>query len=46
MNNATIDLNLAKNVFPIHGADARGKTVQCKQLSRQQLIPFPDQVAT
>jgi transposase len=40
MSIATIGLDLAKQVFQLHGVDAQGKTVLRKQLSRQQLAPF------
>jgi len=40
MKITTIGLDLAKNVFQIHGADARGKAVVRKQLKRDQLVPY------
>lgn len=36
----TIGLDLAKNVFQVHGADARGKPVLRKQLKRSQVAAF------
>jgi transposase len=36
----TIGLDLAKNVFQVHGVDEQGKTVLKKQLKRSQLLPF------
>jgi hypothetical protein len=33
-------IDLAKNVFQVHGVDARGKTVLKKQLKREQMGPF------
>ncbi len=36
----TIGLDLAKNVFQVHGIDAGGKVTVCKTLRRQQMIPF------
>src|SRR3954452_9377085 len=36
----TIGLDIAKNVFQIHGIDAKEKVVARKQLRRSQLIPF------
>ena len=36
----TIGLDLAKNVFQVHGVDASGKTVIRRQLRRRQVIPF------
>jgi len=35
-----IGIDLAKNVFQIHGVDARGKTVLKKQLKRDQVSTF------
>jgi len=40
MNITTIGLDLAKNVFQVHGVDERGKTVLKKQLKRAQVLPF------
>jgi transposase len=40
MNITTIGLDLAKNVFQLHGVDARGKTVLRKKLKRGQLMSF------
>jgi transposase len=40
MQITTIGLDLAKNVFQVHGADARGRAVLRKQLRRDQLMPF------
>jgi transposase len=40
MNITTIGIDLAKNVFQVHGVDARGKVVVRKQLRRGQLAPF------
>lgn len=39
MQIATIGIDLAKNVFQVHGANERGKTVLRKQL-RRQVAPF------
>ena len=36
----TIGLDLAKNVFQIHGVDALGETVIRRQLRRRQVLPF------
>lgn len=36
----TIGVDLAKNVFQIHGVDASEKTVIRKQLRRRQILPF------
>jgi transposase len=37
---STIGLDLAKNVFQIHGADAAGVTTIKRQLKRRDVIPF------
>ncbi len=36
----TIGLDLAKNVFQVHGVDASGATVIRRQLKRSQVLPF------
>ena len=38
MNITTIGIDLAKNVFQIHGADERGKCVLKKRVSRKELV--------
>jgi transposase len=40
MQVSTIGLDIAKNVFQLHGVDAAGKTVITKQLRRGQVISF------
>ena len=40
MNLTTIGLDLAKNVFQVHGANEKGKAVLKKQLKRAQMLPF------
>jgi transposase len=40
-----IGIDLAKNVFQLHGTDAKGKCVLRKRLSRQQLIEFMSNVS-
>jgi transposase len=40
MNITTVGIDLAKNVFQIHGVDARGKVVLRKQLRRAQVAVF------
>ena len=40
MNITTVGIDLAKNVFQVHGVDARGKAVLCKQLRRVQVSAF------
>lgn len=37
---STIGLDLAKNVFQVHGADASGKTLWRKKLRRAQMLEF------
>jgi transposase len=39
MNITTVGIDLAKNVFQVHGVDARGKVALCKQLKRASLGP-------
>ena len=41
----TFGIDLAKNVFQIHGVDAAGHTVVKKQLKRDQLAPYFANVA-
>ena len=36
----TVGLDIAKNVFQVHGVDAHGKVVLMKKLRRDQLEPF------
>jgi transposase len=40
MDISTIGLDLAKNVFQIHGIDATGEVVVRKTLRRSQMLPF------
>ena len=40
MNVTTIGLDLAKHVFQVHGADAKGHTVFKKRLSRSKVLSF------
>ncbi len=37
---STIGLDLAKNVFQVHGVDVAGETVIRRQLRRRQVVPF------
>jgi transposase len=37
---STVGLDLAKNVFQVHGVDRSGKTVVRRQLRRGQVLPF------
>ena len=36
----TIGVDLAKNIFQVHGVDAEGVVVVCRQLRRGQVLPF------
>jgi transposase len=36
----TLGIDLAKNVFRVHGVDGNGKLVVARQLRRRQLMPF------
>lgn len=40
MDITTIGIDLAKNVFQIHAADQKGRTVLTKRLSRKAFLPF------
>jgi transposase len=40
MKITTIGIDLAKNVFQVHGVDERGKTVLRKQLKRKDVVSF------
>ena len=40
MHVTTLGIDLAKNVFRVHGCDAHGKPVLRKQLGRRQLLSF------
>jgi transposase len=40
MEITTIGLDLAKNVFQVHGVDQRGKVILRKQLRREQMVEF------
>jgi transposase len=40
MNITTVGIDLAKNVFQVHGVDARGKVVLRRQLRREQVARF------
>ena len=43
-NIATVGLDLAKNVFQVHGADASGRTELRKKLRRDQVLAFFSQL--
>jgi transposase len=40
MKVTTLGIDLAKNIFRVHGCDARGKAVVSKSLTRRQLTLF------
>ena len=40
MEITTIGVDLAKNVFQVHGVDQRGKVALRKQLRRDQMVEF------
>jgi len=40
MNISALGIDLAKNIFSLHGADDHGKTVLRKTVSRAKLLPF------
>ncbi|MFH0352155.1 MAG: IS110 family transposase [Chromatiales bacterium] len=40
MNSTTIGLDIAKNVFQVHGVDGKGKVVLCKSLRSAQVLEF------
>ena len=40
MQISTIGIDLAKNVFQLHGVDAAGKVVVTRQLRRKQVLEF------
>lgn len=39
MKITTVGIDLAKQVFQVHGVDERGKAVLKKQLKRDQVLP-------
>jgi transposase len=45
MQVSTIGIDLAKNVFQVHGTDALGKTVLVRRLRRRQVIEFFSKLA-
>ncbi len=40
MNISTIGLDLAKNVFQVHGIDNTGKVIVQRSVRRRQMMPF------
>lgn len=40
MKITTLGLNLAKQVFQVHGVDAQGKALLCKKLNRPNVLDF------
>jgi transposase len=45
MNISVLGIDLAKNVFQLHGGDDQGKVVVRKQLTRPKLLPFVAQLS-
>ena len=46
MNITTIGLDLAKNVFQVHGIDDTGKVIVRRSLRRRQMMPFFGKLGT
>lgn len=46
MTVATMGIDLAKNVFQVHGVDQFGKVVVKKQLRRNQVLPYFTKLST
>ncbi len=44
MDIRTLGIDLAKNLFRVHGVHARGKTIVQRQLRRWQALPFMAQL--
>ena len=44
MDVRTLGIDLAKNLFHVHGVDGQGRTVVQRQLRRRQLLPFVAQL--
>jgi transposase len=44
MDVRTFGIDLAKNLFQVHGVDGQGRTVVQRQLRRRQLMPFVAQL--
>jgi len=40
MNSCVLGIDIAKNVFQLHGVDSRGKAMLKKRLKRHQLLAF------
>jgi transposase len=40
MRITTVGMDLAKQVFQVHGVDAQGKAVLCKKLNRSHVLEF------
>ena len=40
MKVTTVGLDLAKNVFQVHGIDSTGKVIVRRSLRRRQMMPF------
>jgi transposase len=44
MDVRTLGIDLAKNLFQVHGVDGQGRTVVQRPLRRRQLLPFVAQL--
>jgi transposase len=44
MNVTVLGIDLAKNVFQLHGVDTQGNVVVRKQLTRPKFLPFVAQL--
>ena len=44
MDIRTLGIDLAKNLFRVHGVDRHGRTVVQRELRRRQLLPFVSQL--
>jgi transposase len=44
MDVRTLGIDLAKNLFQVHGVDGQGRTIVQRQLRRRQLMPFVAQL--
>ncbi len=45
MNITTVGLDLAKNIFQVHGVDASGEVIVRRALRRRQMLPFFSKLA-
>jgi transposase len=40
MKITTVGMDLAKQVFQVHGVDAQGKAILCKKVNRSNVLEF------